>query len=371
VPAFESVIEAFEGFCDADPTYCAQLAVHVGGERLLDLSQGMEKDALLPVFSSSKGASAVVISLLVERRQLDLDATVASYWPEFAQKGKGAVTVRQLLSHQAGLNGVDGGFTTEELLAHEPLAERLAAQRPLWHPGAGVEYHAVTLGTLADELVRRIDGRTLADVLSQDVTTPRGVDIFMGTPESQDHRVLEALPPTSEELAAFLANPTAGVDLAGGGGRLASLSLPSGGIFDLFARVNSVAFRRVGPPAAGMTATARGLAALYACLRHEIGGQPPLLGDETIAQMSQMQVSGKELSSGLQVRFGIMFQVPCSPRWPFGSFRAFGHDGAGGSLAFYDPVHEIGFGYTVQRLPLPGGLDARAVELSRLVREAL
>ena len=180
MPAFEPVIEAFEGFCDADPTYCAQLAVHIGGERLLDLSQGMEKDALLPVFSSSKGASAVVISLLVEREQLDLDATVASYWPEFAQKGKGAVTVRQLLSHQAGLNGVDGGFTTEELLAHEPLAERLAAQRPLWHPGAGVEYHAVTLGTLADELVRRIDGRTLADVLSQDVATPRGIDIFDG-----------------------------------------------------------------------------------------------------------------------------------------------------------------------------------------------
>jgi CubicO group peptidase (beta-lactamase class C family) len=73
----------------------------------------------------------------------------------------------------------------------------------------------------------------------------------------------------------------------------------------------------------------------------------------------------------LQVRFSVMFQVPCSPRWPFGSFRAFGHDGAGGSLAFYDPAHEIGFGYTVQRLPLPGGLDARAVELSRLVREAL
>jgi CubicO group peptidase (beta-lactamase class C family) len=73
----------------------------------------------------------------------------------------------------------------------------------------------------------------------------------------------------------------------------------------------------------------------------------------------------------MQVRFAVMFQVPCSPRWPFGSFRAFGHDGAGGSLAFYDPTHEIGFGYTVQRLPLPGGLDARAVALSRLVREAL
>jgi CubicO group peptidase (beta-lactamase class C family) len=371
VPAFDSVIGAFEGFSDADPTYCAQLAVYVGGECQLELSQGMEKDALLPVFSSSKGASAVVISLLLERGQIDLDATVASYWPEFAQKGKGAVTVRQLLSHQAGLNGVDGGFTTEELLAHGPLAERLAAQRPLWHPGAGVEYHAVTLGTLADELVRRIDGRTLADVLSQDVTTPRGIDIWMGTPESEDHRVLEALPPTSEEFAAFFADPPAGVDLAGSSGGIASLSLPAGGIFDLFTRVNSVEFRRVGPPAAGMTATARGLAALYACLHNEIGGRPPLLSNETIAQMSQTQVSGRDLSGGLQVRFAVMFQVPCSPRWPFGSFRAFGHDGAGGSLAFCDPAHEIGFGYTVQRLPLPGGLDARAVELARLVREAL
>jgi CubicO group peptidase (beta-lactamase class C family) len=371
VPAFEPVIAAFEGFSDADPTYCAQLAVTVGGERLLDLSCGMEKDALLPVFSSSKGASAVVVSLLVERGQLDLNATVASYWPEFAQKGKGAVTVRQLLSHQAGLNGVDGGFTTEELLAHEPLAERLAAQRPLWLPGTGVEYHAVTLGTLADELVRRSDGRALADVLRQDVTTPRGIDIFMGTPESQDHRVVEALPPTSEELTEFLAHPPAGVDLAGGSDRLAALSLPTGGIFDLFTRVNSIEFRRVSPPAAGMTATARGLAALYTCLQHEVGGHPRLLSDDTIAQMSQLQVSGRELSSGLEVRFGIMFQIPCPPRWPFGSFRAFGHDGAGGSLAFCDPMHDMGFGYTVQRLPLPGGMDARAVELARLVRKAL
>lgn len=372
MPAFESVQKAFKGFSDADPTYSAQVAVHVRGERVLDLSHGMDRDALLPVFSSSKGASGVVIALLVERGQLDLDATVVTYWPEFGQRGKGAVTVRQLLSHQAGLNGVDGGFTTDELLAHEPLAERLAAQRPLWHPGAGAEYHAVTLGTLADELVRRIDGRTLADVLREDVTAPRAIDIWMGTPESEDHRVLQALPPTSEEFAAFLANPPGGIDLAGGGaGTLASLSLPAGGIFDLFARVNDVGFRRVGPPAAGMTATARGLAALYACVRHEVGGQSPLLSDETIAQVSQMQVSSKELSSGLQIRFAIMFQVPCSPRWPFGSFRAFGHDGAGGSLAFSDPTHEIGFGYTVQRLPLPGGVDARALELARLVREAL
>lgn len=368
---FDPVIEAFQGYCDSDPTYCAQLAVHVNGKRVLDLNQGMEVDSLLPVFSSSKGASAVVIALLVQREQLDLDAAVASYWPEFAQQGKGAITVRQLLSHQAGLPGVDGGFTPEELLAHDPLAERLAAQRPFWYPGSGVEYHAVTLGTLADELVRRVDGRKLADVLHEDVTSPRGIDIWMGTPESEDHRVLEALPPTGEEFMAFLANPPAGIDLGTGGDRLSSLSMPSGGLIDLFTRVNDVKFRRVGPPAAGMTASARGLAALYACLRHEVGGQARLLSDETIGQVSQIQVSSTDISGGLQVRFGVMFQIPCTPRWPFGTFRAFGHDGAGGSLAFCDPTQEVAFGYTVQRLPLPGGMDARAVELTRLVRESL
>jgi CubicO group peptidase (beta-lactamase class C family) len=371
VPSFEPVIAAFQGFCQADPTYSAQVAVNVKGERVIDLAQGMKEDSLLPVFSSSKGASGVVVALLVERGQLDLNATVASYWPEFAQRGKGAVTVRQMLSHQAGLNGVDGGFTSEELLAHTPLAERLAAQRPLWHPGRGVEYHAVTLGTLANELVQRIDGRPIGEVLRQDVTGPRGIDIWMGTPESEDHRVAEAQPPTGEEFTTFMANPPAGVDLSAGGDKLSSLSLPSGGIFDLFTRINSIESRRAGQPASGMTASARGLAALYACLRHEVGGQARLLSDETIAQVSQIQVSTTDLSGGLMVRFAIMFQVPISPRWAFGTFRAFGHDGAGGSLAFCDPTYDVGFGYTVQRLPLPGGLDQRAVTLARLVREAL
>jgi CubicO group peptidase (beta-lactamase class C family) len=371
MPNFEPVLEAFDAFHHADPTYGAQLAVHVAGERVVDACHGMAPDALLPVFSSSKGASAVVIALLVERGQLELDATVASYWPEFAQRGKGAVTVRQLLSHQAGLNGVDGGFTAEELLAHDPLAERLAAQRPLWRPGARVEYHAVTIGTMADELVRRTDGRPLAEVLRDDVAAPRGIDVWMGTPESEDHRVLDCQPPTDGEFAAFLADPPAGLDLAGGTGSVSSASLPAGGILDLFVRVNGEEFRRVGPPAAGMLATARGLAALYAALHHEVAGQPRLVGDETIAAMSQIQVSGPELGSGLQVRFGVLFQLPFSPRWPFGSYRAFGHDGAGGSLAFCDPVGDVAFGYTVRRLPLPGGMDPRAVELSRLVRAAV
>jgi CubicO group peptidase (beta-lactamase class C family) len=106
MPTFEPVHEAFQAYGDADPTYSAQLTVHVGAERLVDLTHGpgMQPDSLVPVYSSSKGATAVVVALLVERGQLDLDARVASYWPEFAQGGKSSVTVRQLLSHQAGLH---------------------------------------------------------------------------------------------------------------------------------------------------------------------------------------------------------------------------------------------------------------------------
>jgi len=368
VTNYEPVIALFEGYGKDDPTYSAQLSVYVDGEQVIDLAQGMASDALVPVYSSSKGASATVISLLVQRGQIDLDAPVATYWPEFAQAGKGSVTVRQLLSHQAGLLGVDGGFSWDELLAHGPLAERLAAQRPFWVPGQAFMYHALTIGTLADELVRRVDGRTMADAFKEEVARPRQIDVWMGTPESEDLRSVDALPPTAEELTAFLQKSP---DALGGGDALGAVALPAGGALDLLATVNEPAFRRVGQPAAGAMASARGLAALYACLRHELNGAPRLLTDETISQMAQIQVAGIELGTGLAARFGVMFQVPCPPRWAFGSVGAFGHDGAGGSLAFCDPKFGVAFGYTVQRLPLPGGMDKRAVELAHAVRSCL
>src|SRR3954454_15802116 len=114
-------------------------------------------------------------------------------------------------------------------------------------------YHAVTIGTLADELVRRIDGRPVAQVLRDDVTEPRGIDIWMGTPASEDGRVVEALPRTMDELAAGPLPPM-------GGDPLAALSLPAGDPLAMFTLVNEERFRRVGPPAAGMLASARGLA---------------------------------------------------------------------------------------------------------------
>jgi CubicO group peptidase (beta-lactamase class C family) len=366
----EPVQEVFEAHCAKDETHSAQLAVYVGGELTLDLTggPGLQPDSLLPVFSSSKGATAVVVALLVQRGALDLDERVATYWPEFAVAGKADVTVRQLLSHQAGLPGLDGGFTMEEAMAHAPLAERLAAQRPMWRPGSAFLYHAITIGTLADELVRRIDGRTVSEALRQEVTEPRGIDAWLGTPESEDARVVPFQMPLHEELVAYLteldAAPTAQPDA------ITSVALPGGDIVSLLGRINDVDFRRSSVPAASMLASARGLAKLYASLHHDVDG-PRVLTDDTIGQMAQVQATGIELGTGLEARFGVIFQAACPPRWSFGSHRAFGHDGAGGSLAFCDPTYDVAFGYTVQRLPLPGGMDARAVELSQVLRRCL
>ena len=109
---------------------------------------------------------------------------------------------------------------------------------------------------------------------------------------------------------------------------------------------------------------------MYAALRHDVGGER-LLTDDTVAQVSQLQAQGIELGTSLEARFGVIFQVPCPPRWGWGSWRAFGHDGAGGSLAFCDPTYDLAFGYTVQRLPLPGGVDPRAIELTHVLRSCL
>lgn len=368
-PGFEAVADAFAAHAEADPTHNAQLAVYLKGELILDLVAGtaLQADSLLPVFSSSKGATAVAVSLLVQRGLVDLDAPMAAYWPEFAAHGKGDLPVRLVLSHQAGLTGVDGGFSLEEVMSHDALAERLAAQRPLWKPGAAFLYHAVTIGTLADELCRRTDGRPVAKVLRDDVTGPRGIDVWMGTPESEDHRFRPFEMPTAEELMPLLAELAGSVDQLDG---INATAMPNGGMVGVLGRVNDVDFRRAGAPAAGVCASARGLAKLYATLTHDVGG-PRLLTNDTIGQMSQLQVQGIEFGTGLEARFAVMFQKSVAPRWGWGSWQAFGHDGAGGSCAFNDPMYETAFGYTVQRLPLPGGADARALELTRVLRNCL
>src|SRR5262245_40576443 len=150
----------------------AAFAVYRDGRKVVDLWGGLrdgstadpwERDTLVTVFSATKGVTALAIALAVSRGQLDYDAKVADFWPEFAQAGKAAITVRQLLSHQAGLAIIDPPLTFADISDPEKMSAKLAAQAPMWPPGTRHGYHALTFGWYASELIRQTDtrGRTV------------------------------------------------------------------------------------------------------------------------------------------------------------------------------------------------------------------
>ncbi|GHF72564.1 hypothetical protein GCM10010218_62350 [Streptomyces mashuensis] len=203
-PGFEPVREAFEAsLAEERSGHSAQLAAYVHGEQVVDLwgGPGIAGDSLTGVFSSSKGAVYLVVALLVQDGVLELDREVRHYWPEFAQAGKEHITLRDLLSHRAGLIGVEGGFSPEELADDRAIAARLAGQRPWWRPGAAFGYHALVIGALAGEVVLRATGSTVQELYESRIRAPYGLDFYLGLPEEQEHRWLSTQPmdPTPQQ----------------------------------------------------------------------------------------------------------------------------------------------------------------------------
>ncbi len=341
----------------------AQLVAYHRGERVVDLWTGPDVDAdtLLGVYSVSKGAAHLVVALLVQDGVLDLDEKVAHYWPELAAHGKGEITLRQLLAHQAGLVATDAGFTEEEL-ADEPLvAARLAAQRPLWRPGAAFGYHALVIGALSGEVVRRVTGRTLQDLFIERVQRPHGLDVFLGLPADLDHRFKEAQPARlTPERSAAMAERAAGVH------SLSSMAFnghhPQNPA--LWSLPNLPAIRRRGPASFGGVASARGLARMYAAAIGSVDGAAPLLHPDTAAIFAQPQSVGRDMVSREHRVFGVGFQVT-SEYYPVLGQGAFGHSGAGGQQAFADPRSGLAYGYNRRRCSFPGGA---APENDRLIR---
>ena len=357
---FDEVADLFASY--ADEGYEAQLAVYVGGELAVDLAAGIDADTLMTVFSVTKGLAAIALGLLVDRGRLDLDERVARYWPEFAQADKEFVTVRQLLSHQAGLPAVDGGITLDDWLDDHRAADLLAAQRPFWRPGSGFGYHAASIGALISELCFRITGQSIQAFYEREVRVPAAADAYLGLPDELESRAVELLPmsdPTPEQLVEFGAE----------------LSAPRGPYgpptFDMdFAVLTSQRGRAFGHAAGGGVCSARGLAAVYNWATG-YGSDAGAVSTDTLAAFAQTQVAGYDLVLDQPYRsHGIVFQKP-TPVMPFGSYRAFGHDGAAGAMAFADPVTEICLGYTIRRSPFPGGMDRRVVRLADAARRAI
>lgn len=368
-PGFERVEALLGELVAADPEYSAQLAVFRRGEPVVDITVGdaIASDAVTGVFSVSKGVSALTFSMLIRQGLVDLDRTVAHYWPEFAAEGKEGITVRQLLSHQAGLIGVQGGFTPDEFIDSAAAAERIATTAPLWRPGSAFGYHGITIGVFLEELTRRIAGTTLQELYEESVRAPRGIDFYLGLPETEDHRYLplRSGPELPSEPGPVELPPMA----------------PDGYMAHMFNAIgrplvpvhkdpftpNLRRMRAAGQAAIGGVGSARGIAAVYAagldCATES------LLDAPTRSAVTQEHVSGVDRVLGVEAAFAIGFMKP-TRRVDFGSYLAFGHDGAGGALGFADPLYDLAFGYLPFPMVPPGG-DERYRRLRYAVRECV
>jgi len=353
-PRLDDVRDRLEGWLAADPDLSFQVAAYHRGELVVDAWGGphLGRDSVMVPYSVTKNTIGLSVGLLVERGHLDLDERVSTYWPEFAAKGKGAVTVRQLLSHQAGLPQADTPLTWDELLDHHAAAERLAASTPYWHPGSAFGYHAVTIGNLGDELVYRVSGRTLHAFYEEEIRAPHGIDFHLGLPADQEERRVDVLPmiqPVSDTLVRTFSalGPV--------------VFAPAAGDVDLG---NSPRSWRYGHPGGSGTGTARGLARLFAAAVTGVECAAPFLSADTVAQIGQQQIRGYDEVLHQQDRaHAIVFQKP-SQQLAFGGPRSFGHDGAAGALACVDPDNGLAFAWTIARGPWPGGADPRAVALA-------
>ena len=354
-PRLDEITARLDGYLAADPDLSFQVAALHRGRPVLDAWGGphLAEDSVIVPYSVTKNTIGLSVGLLVERGELDLDERVAHYWPEFAAKGKLRVTVRQLLSHQAGLPQTTPPLTWDELLDHHAAAERLAESRPFWHPGSAFGYHAVTIGSLGDELVFRVTGRTLHEFYEQEIREPFGVDFYLGLPAAHESRRVDVLPmikPVSDTSAPTFSalGPVVFGSMSGG-----------------VDPANSPRSWRYGHPATSGTGTARGIARLMAAAVTGVDGAEPFLGADTVEQIGQQQIRGyDEVLHQHDRAHAIVFQKP-SQQLAFGGPRSFGHDGAMGALACVDPDTGLAFAWTVARGPWPGGADPRAVALAR------
>jgi CubicO group peptidase (beta-lactamase class C family) len=316
-------------------------------------------------------AVAAVVLLLHQRGQIDLDAPVGTYWPEFKAAGKERVLVRHLLSHRAGLPVLDRPLTPAEAQDGVSGPAALAAQASVWEPGAEHGYHAQTYSWLIGELVRRVTGRTLGRWVAEEIARPLGLDLWIGLPADEAHRVGRlgqiAEPPTAEGGGLKLRPKRAVAEAYRDPGSLTRRAFEA---IDPLPDENDPAYRAAELPASGGISTARALARFYAATIGGVDGGPRLFAPATLTLARTEESAGPDRVLVVPTRFGLGFMLhgPASPLLGPGSF---GHPGRGGSLGFADPESGIALGYTTNGMRKGVTADPRAQALIRAVRSAL
>ena len=333
-----------------------------GGFRDVRRENPWTSDTLVLVWSATKGIGSACVLHVLQEHEIDLTQRVAEFWPEFAQAGKGKITLSQLLSHQAGLCALDQRV---DVLDYDAVIRALEAQEPLWPPGTAHGYHARTFGFLLDELVRRIAGKTLPDYWQQNFAQPLNLDLWIGLPEKENSRVATVYaakgnnPPEPKQFYLDLATP----------GTLARRTFTSPYGLHAVSAMNTPAMRAKPIVSFGGIGSASALAKFYSMLANggKFDGQT-FFSEKTIEWMTRILADGMDRVFQIPTAFsaGFMKDARYATRRIFGpSPAAFGHPGAGGSHSFADPENKIAFASVMNQMEqslLPAEKSLRLVE---------
>ena len=347
-PGFEGVRDAFAANFEQHGEVGAGFALHVGGKKVVDIWGGIadvttgkpySEDALQLVFSTTKGATAMCALLLHERGQLDLDAPVAQYWPEFAQGGKEDVLVRHLLSHTAGLPAFVPPLAGADLYDWDVAVANLAAQTPMWEPGTASGYHALTQGQLVGEVVRRITGASLGQTFAKEIAGPLDADFHIGTEPVHFDRISNVIAPPDHTLAA-------GMTEMNEVQRAMVESTP-----EMTARSSwEEPWRRAEFPAGNGHGNARSVAKIQAVVSNGgSAGGVQLFSTSPEATIFREQCNGEDLVLGMPLRHGIGYGLP-NELIPFPSQRTCFWGGWGGSLVLNDFENRMTIAYVMNKM---------------------
>lgn len=383
---FGAVADAFRANLVDRNEVGAACAVYRDGRAVVDLWGGFRdaartlpwgRDTLVPVFSTTKGMASIAMAVAHSRGLFELDDLVTRHWPEFGQNGKGAITVRQLLTHQAGLAVIDAPISIELLGEPDALGEVLAAQPPKWEPGEFHGYHGQSLGWYESQLLRRCDPsrRTIGRYFADEVARPLGVEFYIGLPDDV----------SDERLASFLGGSPASavLHLREMPPRLVLALLNPFGLTGRVFRnpkallkasdINRRDVLRIELPSVNGTGTARAIAKAYGVLAS--GGVELDMRRDTIREIeaAPQPPRGGAIDKVLKTEtaYGFGFMKPF-PMLPFGSSaRAFGHTGTGGSFGYADPDHALGYAYVMNRADFAVPTSPRELAVRYAVEKAL
>lgn len=364
---FAPVREVFEGNlasgADVGASFCATLE----GETVVDLWGGWAdeartrpwaRDTIVNVYSTTKTMTALTALLLADRGELDFDAPVARYWPEFAAAGKENVKVSHLMSHSAGLSGWKETLTTADVYDWEKMTSLLAAQAPYWEPGTAPGYHALTQGYLVGEVVRRITGKSLGTVFRQEIAEPLGADFHIGLPASEDPRVADLIPPPpgasisdgeQTELQANMSrNP--GIDVS---------------------ETRTRAWRGAEIPAAGGTGNARSVAEIHCILANGgVAKGKRFMSEAGCRKALELQIEGQDLILAGPARFGMGFGL-AGGVVPLPNPNSIYWGGYGGSVILIDMDARTTISYVMNKMGATTQGDMRGLGLAMAVWAAL